>query len=110
AVRHGRAVAGHRAWAGHHRRRHRGHPHQRRAPRLYGPEPRMTTPLLRIRGLAVRYSSRPAVLDGLDLDVLAGECLALVGESGCGKTTLARAILGLLPRHPGGHRAIAVGG
>jgi len=59
----------------------------------------MTTPLLRIRGLAVRYSSGPAVLDGLDLDVQAGECLALVGESGCGKTTLARAILGLLPRH-----------
>ena len=62
-------------------------------------DPRMTGPLLRIRGLAVRYSSGPAVLGGLDLDVQAGECLALVGESGCGKTTLARAILGLLPRH-----------
>jgi len=33
----------------------------------------MTTPLLRIRGLTVRYSSGPAVLDGLDLDVQAGE-------------------------------------
>jgi peptide/nickel transport system ATP-binding protein len=62
-------------------------------------EPIMTAPLLRIRGLTVRYSSGPAVLDGLDLDIGAGECLALVGESGCGKTTLARAILGLLPRH-----------
>jgi peptide/nickel transport system ATP-binding protein len=59
----------------------------------------MTEPLLRIRGLAVRYSSGPAVLDGLDLDVHRGECLALVGESGCGKTTLARTVLGLLPRH-----------
>ena len=59
----------------------------------------MTAPLLQIRGLAVRYSSGPIVLDGLDLDVQAGECLALVGESGCGKTTLARAVLGLLPRH-----------
>jgi peptide/nickel transport system ATP-binding protein len=62
-------------------------------------EPTIIGPLLRIRGLAVRYSSGPAVLDGLDLDIGAGECLALVGESGCGKTTLARAILGLLPRH-----------
>jgi peptide/nickel transport system ATP-binding protein len=61
-------------------------------------EPPVTGPLLRIRGLAVRYRSGPAVLDGLDLDVQAGECLALVGESGCGKTTLARTILGLLPR------------
>jgi ABC-type glutathione transport system ATPase component len=71
-------------------------------PRMTEPrmtEPCMTGPLLRIRGLAVRYSSGPAVLDGLDLDVDAGECLALVGESGCGKTTLARTILGLLPRY-----------
>jgi peptide/nickel transport system ATP-binding protein len=59
----------------------------------------MSAPLLSVRGLTVRYSSGPAVLDGLDLDVHPGECLALVGESGCGKTTLAGAILGLLPRH-----------
>jgi peptide/nickel transport system ATP-binding protein len=59
----------------------------------------MTGPVLQIRGLAVRYGSGPVVLDGLDLDVRPGECLALVGESGCGKTTLARAILGLLPKH-----------
>jgi peptide/nickel transport system ATP-binding protein len=59
----------------------------------------MSAPLLRLRGLSVRYSSGPLVLDGLDLDVHPGECLALVGESGCGKTTLARAVLGLLPRH-----------
>jgi peptide/nickel transport system ATP-binding protein len=59
----------------------------------------MTVPLLQIRGLAVRYGTGPAVLAGLDLDVNEGECLALVGESGCGKTTLARAVLGLLPGH-----------
>jgi len=70
----------------------------------------MTTPLLRIRGLAVRYSSGPAVLDGLDLDVQGGECVALVGESGCGKTTLARAILGLLPRHAAVTGTIELGG
>ncbi len=34
-------------------------------------------------------------LDGVSLQVLPGETLAVVGESGCGKTTLARAVLGL---------------
>jgi peptide/nickel transport system ATP-binding protein len=57
------------------------------------------TPVLRIRDLTVRYGTGPVVLSGIDLDVHEGECLALVGESGCGKTTLARTILGILPKH-----------
>lgn len=36
-------------------------------------------------------------LDGVDLEVRPGETLAVVGESGCGKTTLARVLLGLQP-------------
>jgi len=36
-------------------------------------------------------------LDGVSLSVAAGETFALVGESGCGKTTLARCVLGLIP-------------
>jgi peptide/nickel transport system ATP-binding protein len=56
-------------------------------------------PLLELRGLHVQYRGRRGVIaravDGVDLALAKGEVLALVGESGCGKTTLARTILGL---------------
>ncbi|HEY6146550.1 MAG TPA: ABC transporter ATP-binding protein, partial [Thermoanaerobaculia bacterium] len=57
-------------------------------------------PLLAVRDLRVEVSSegtlRPAV-DGISFEIAAGESLAVVGESGCGKTLLARALLDLLP-------------
>jgi oligopeptide/dipeptide ABC transporter ATP-binding protein len=55
-------------------------------------------PLLELRDLHVQYRGRGSVaraVDGVDLTVGRGEVLALVGESGCGKTTLARTVLGL---------------
>ena len=62
-------------------------------------------PLLRIRDLQVWYPVKKGVfartvghvkaVDGVSLDIARGEILGLVGESGCGKTTLARAILRL---------------
>ncbi|MBM4442020.1 MAG: ABC transporter ATP-binding protein [Candidatus Rokubacteria bacterium] len=59
--------------------------------------------LLAVRGLRVDFLTDrgPAqVLDGITLDIAPGEVVGLVGESGCGKTTLARAILGVLPSGP----------
>ena len=56
--------------------------------------------LLSVRGLRVDFATDQGVaqvLDGISLDIGAGEVVGLVGESGCGKTTLARAILGILP-------------
>ncbi|MBD0709023.1 MULTISPECIES: ABC transporter ATP-binding protein [unclassified Streptomyces] len=57
--------------------------------------------VLSVRDLTVRFRLRGgrsvAAVTGADFDLGAGECLALVGESGCGKSVLASALLGLLP-------------
>ncbi|MEV4946432.1 ABC transporter ATP-binding protein [Streptomyces sp. NPDC053755] len=45
----------------------------------------------------MRGGRRVAAVTAADFDLAAGECLALVGESGCGKSVLASALLGLLP-------------
>jgi oligopeptide/dipeptide ABC transporter ATP-binding protein len=55
---------------------------------------------LEVRGLRVRYGEGAQALiavDGVDLDVPDGGTLGLVGESGCGKSTIARALVGLVP-------------
>lgn len=52
-------------------------------------------PLLEITNLRAAYGNR-AVLDGIDLTVERGEILGLIGETGCGKTTVLRAILGVV--------------
>lgn len=56
--------------------------------------------MLRAANLSISYADgRPVVRDA-SFTIAAGECLALVGQSGSGKTTIARSVLGLLP--PGG--------
>lgn len=60
----------------------------------------MTKPLVEISGLRKSFGPHQ-VLNGIDLDVLPGEMLAMVGPDGAGKTTLIRAICGLLPFQSG---------
>ena len=61
------------------------------------------TTIARVRGLAFSYgdATHPA-LDGIDLDVHAGEVLVIEGPSGGGKSTLLRALAGLIPDFHGG--------
>ncbi|MGN6467063.1 MAG: ABC transporter ATP-binding protein [Rhizobiaceae bacterium] len=64
----------------------------------------MGEPLLSIRGLKVEFSTRHGkvtALDGIDLDLMPGETLGVVGESGCGKSITALATMGLIPDPPG---------
>lgn len=75
--------------------------------------PSTSTPLLSINNLSVQFAVKrenawfweaPAQLKAVDqvsFQVFKGETLGIVGESGCGKSTVARAIIGLVPPHTG---------
>ncbi|MEM2082170.1 MAG: ABC transporter ATP-binding protein [Candidatus Bathyarchaeia archaeon] len=57
-------------------------------------------PILDVRRLTLHFHTfegRARVINGVDLTIGRGESVALVGETGCGKSMTARAILGLLP-------------
>ncbi|MET0509006.1 MAG: ABC transporter ATP-binding protein [Burkholderiaceae bacterium] len=60
----------------------------------------MTGPLLSVRGLKAGYAEA-VVLEGIDLDLAAGESLALLGRNGTGKTTLIDSLVGVTRRHAG---------
>ncbi|NTE87752.1 ABC transporter ATP-binding protein [Agrobacterium rubi] len=55
-----------------------------------------SAPLLHVEGLRVSIDGA-TIVDGIDLSIKQGEILAIVGESGCGKSMTALSILGLLP-------------
>jgi peptide/nickel transport system ATP-binding protein len=63
-------------------------------------QPRGDSPLLRVRDLGVSFRTedgRVQAVDDVSFEARAGELLAVVGESGCGKSVMAMALSGLLP-------------
>lgn len=63
----------------------------------------MDVPLLAVRDLSVQYETNGGTiraLSGASLELRQGQALGLVGETGCGKSTLGLSVMGLLP--PGG--------
>lgn len=77
----------------------------------YTPPPADGSPLVEVRNLCTYFPIRKGVLsrtvghvkavDGVSFDVRAGKTLGLVGESGCGKTTVGRTLLRLIPATAG---------
>ncbi|MCP5153377.1 MAG: ABC transporter ATP-binding protein [Ectothiorhodospiraceae bacterium] len=56
-------------------------------------------PILSVRGLRTTFATRHGMVtavDGVDLEVLPGECLGVVGESGCGKSVTFASVMGLV--------------
>ena len=74
--------------------RQRG-PHHRTEGAVVAPHTeQLTRPAVQLRGLTRSFEGR-TVLDGIDLDLPAGQFTALLGHSGSGKSTLLRAVAGL---------------
>ena len=71
-------------------------------------DPECIVPTLEVRNVSFRYADgEPHVLKDCNLIIPAGQCLAITGSSGCGKTTLVKILLGLLKPTEG---EILVGG
>ena len=63
----------------------------------------MSVELLKVENLVVQYRTDYApvkAINGISLNIMDGETLGLVGETGAGKTTTALSIIGLIPNPP----------
>jgi peptide/nickel transport system ATP-binding protein len=66
--------------------------------------------LLEVENLTVRYGDADPAVDRVTFHLQAGEALGLIGESGCGKSTIGRSLIKLLPKHADVEGTISVDG
>ena len=65
-------------------------------------------PLLEVEGLTVEFETYGGIVKavrGVDFTVEAGEVMAIVGESGCGKSVTVQSLMGIIPMPPGRNTA-----
>jgi energy-coupling factor transporter ATP-binding protein EcfA2 len=66
------------------------------SPTSQGEDPGAGAAMVQVQDLSFSYPFGPPVLNGVNLEIAAGEFLAIIGQNGSGKTTLAKQIVGLL--------------
>lgn len=66
--------------------------------------------LLEVENLTVRYGDAVSAVDRVTFHLKAGEALGLIGESGCGKSTIGRSLIKLLPQYANTEGTICVDG
>jgi peptide/nickel transport system ATP-binding protein len=66
--------------------------------------------LLEVENLTIRYGNAEPAVDRVTFHLQAGEALGLIGESGCGKSTIGRSLIKLLPKYASTEGTICVDG
>lgn len=66
--------------------------------------------LLEVDNLTVHYGEAPPAVDRVSFQLQAGEALGLIGESGCGKSTVGRSLINLLPRYASSEGTVYIDG
>ena len=71
-------------------------------------KPENTAPVIEVENLSFRFDGGPPVLEGVNLEIAAGDFASVIGPNGGGKTTLVKLIVGLLTPPTGWVRIVGL--